>query len=310
MLQSTIVTRSISGLLAAVLALCALVPAAATPAPALAHEGLLPAPYQIDGLVRFKSDRYRLDDGLGLNPPLVAVDLGDARKAPYPDSKRLQTMTFVGSAGIGFGKLTDIQKHCDYLCGDAGEECHYVGLYALDDPVERIGTPLIAIPGAPALAGFRAPPPAVAGAEAVLPQAPIGRDFADLAWAPYGKDGPALRIAAWDGENRRLELEARWRSGGRVQATGRNCVLRRIDEVTEVQCDGVALIVGAAAPLLLSYPDYNLASAQVVATLGLGKATLYLVRLGLKAQTAVGLLYRAGDGWRGLFRSRDYAVLC
>ena len=64
MLQSTIVTRWISGLLAAVLALCALVPVAA--APALAHEGLLPAPYQIDGLVRFKSDRYRLDDGLGL----------------------------------------------------------------------------------------------------------------------------------------------------------------------------------------------------------------------------------------------------
>jgi hypothetical protein len=24
-------------------------------------------------LVRFKSDRYRLDDGLSLNPPLVAV---------------------------------------------------------------------------------------------------------------------------------------------------------------------------------------------------------------------------------------------
>ncbi len=64
MLQSTIVTRSISGLLATVLALCALLPVAA--APALAHKGLLPAPYQIDGLVRLKSDRYRLDDGLGL----------------------------------------------------------------------------------------------------------------------------------------------------------------------------------------------------------------------------------------------------
>ncbi len=144
-----IVMRSNSGLLAVVLALCALVPAAA--APALAHEEFLPAPYQIDGLVRFKSDRYRLDDGLGLNPPLVAVDLGDARKAPHPDSRRLQTMTFVGGAGIGFGKLYGIQKHCDYLCGDEGEACHYVGLYALDDPIERIGTPLIAIPGAQAL---------------------------------------------------------------------------------------------------------------------------------------------------------------
>ena len=68
-------------------------------------------------------------------------------------------MTFVGTTGIGFGKLTGIQKHCDYLCGDAGEECHYVGLYVLDDPVERIGTPLIAIPGAPALARFRGAAP-------------------------------------------------------------------------------------------------------------------------------------------------------
>ncbi len=308
MLQSTIMTGSISRLLAAVLAWCALVPAAAAHEPA--HEELLPAPYQIDGVVRFKSDRYRLDDGLGLNPPLVAVDLGDARKAPHPGSERLQTITFVGSAGIGFGKLTDIQKHCDYLCGDAGEECHYVGLYALDDPIERIGTPLIAIPGAQALAGFRAPPPETSGAEVVLPQGLIGRDFADLAWASYGKDGPEVRITAWDAENRGLELEARLSSGDPFRAEGRDCALRRIDELTEMQCDGVALIVGAAAPLLFSYPDYNLAAAQVVATVGLGKSTLYLVRLGLKAQTAFGLLYRAEDGWRGLFRPRDYALLC
>ncbi len=309
MSHSTIVTRSISGLLAAVLALCALVPAAA--APALAHEALLPAPYQIDGLVRFKSDRYRLGDGLGLNPPLVAVDLGDTRKAPHPGSERFQTMTFVGSAGVGFGKLYGIQKHCDYLCGDEGEECHYVGLYALDGPIERIGTPLIAIPGDRALAGFRALPPEISGAEVVLPQGLIGRDFADLAWAPYGKDGPEVRITAWDAEDRRLELEARWSSGDRFQAEGRDCALRHIDELTEMQCNGIALIVGdAAAPLLFSYPDYNLATAQVVATVGLGKSTLYLVRLGLKAQTAFGLLYRAEDGWRGLFRPRDYALLC
>ena len=77
-----------------------------------------------------------------------------------------------------------------------------------------------------------------------------------------------------------------------------------------MQCDGIALIVGDAAPLLFSYPDYNLASAQVVATLGFGKSRLYLVRLGLKAQTAFGLLYRDKDGWRGLFRPRNYALLC
>ncbi len=53
-----------------------------------------------------------------------------------------------------------------------------------------------------------------------------------------------------------------------------------------------------------------LAAAQVVATVGLGKTTLYLVRLGLKVQTTFGLLYETGDRWRGLFRPRDDALLC
>ena len=53
-----------------------------------------------------------------------------------------------------------------------------------------------------------------------------------------------------------------------------------------------------------------MAAAEVVATFTLGKSTLYLVRLGLKAQTVFGLLYGGKDGWRGLFRPRDYALLC
>ncbi len=32
--------------------------------------------------------------------------------------------------------------------------------------------------------------------------------------------------------------------------------------------------------------------------------------LGLEAQTAFGLLYRAEDGWRGRFRPRGYALRC
>ncbi len=53
-----------------------------------------------------------------------------------------------------------------------------------------------------------------------------------------------------------------------------------------------------------------LAAVQVVATVGLGKTTLCLVRLGLEAQTTFGLLYETEDGWRGLIRPRDYALLC
>ena len=59
MLQIPIMVRSITSLFAGVLISCASVSAAAAQEP-------LPAPYQIDGAVRFKSDRCRLDDGLGL----------------------------------------------------------------------------------------------------------------------------------------------------------------------------------------------------------------------------------------------------
>ena len=72
-------TRSMLLWVAFVVALLGLLP------PALAHEPLLPAPYQIDGVIQFKSDRYRLDDGLGLNAPLIAVDLGTAA-GPHPDA--------------------------------------------------------------------------------------------------------------------------------------------------------------------------------------------------------------------------------
>ncbi len=93
MLQSTSVTRSISGLLATVLALCALLPVAA--APALAHKGLLPAPYQIDGLVRFKSDRTRLNDGLDLEPRPPSACFFGPRMAGAACSGRATTPCFV-----------------------------------------------------------------------------------------------------------------------------------------------------------------------------------------------------------------------
>jgi hypothetical protein len=277
---------------------------------ALAHEALLPAPYQVEGLVRFKNDRYRLDDGLGLNSPLVVVDLGEARDAPHPGSGRFQTMTIIGSTGIGLGKLHDIRKTCDYLCGDDGQECHYEALFMLDKPVETIGTPLAAIPGVQVLTGFLPATPGGPQAEAGFPAGLLGEDFSPLAWTPHGRDGPQLRITGWDSDQRKLDLEARWRTGDSFMVEAPECRLRRVGELTEMQCNGAALVLTGGAPLLFSYPDYNAAAAEVVATFEFGKSTLYLVRLGLKAQTVFGLLYGDKEGWRGLFRPRDYALLC
>lgn len=274
---------------------------------ALAHETLLPAPYQIDGVVRLKDDRHRLGPGLNLNPPVIAVDLGSA-EGPHPDAKKLARMTFLGSAGIGFGELQDIQKHCDYLCGDSAEECHYTGLFALDGPMEALGTPLAAIPGTHALTEFRSffPQPVDAAAVVLDGQA----DFTALAWAPYGADGPMARIDSWDGAQGRLGLDLRWRSGEVFSGDGEQCTVSRADALIQLSCNPVALLLDGSLPLLLSYPDYNTAAAEAVSAAKFGNSTLYLVRLGLKAQTMFGLLYRDAVDWRGLFRPRDHALLC
>ncbi len=270
----------------------------------------LPAPYQVEGLVRLMSDRYVPHEGLGLSEPLVSIDLGNAEKAPHPGRRNFLTMTIIGSKGVALGQLVDIRKICDFLCGEDAEECHYVGLFQLDQPARTIGAPLAAIPGSAALLEFQS----LMG-EAPKPPAPfpadlIGKDFTPPVWSPYGKDGPELRITGWDSETRGLNLEERLRGGDTFPIEVAGCRLRRVDGLSELQCGGVALILSDEAPLLLSYPDYNIAAAELVATMKWNGSKLYLVRLGIKAQTIFGLLYQAKSGWKGLFRPRDYALLC
>jgi hypothetical protein len=280
------------------------------PLGALAQEATLPAPYQVEGLVVFKNDRHRLDDGLGLTPPRLTVDLGDAEGAPHPGSAGWQRVTVIGSAGVAQGTLDDIRKTCDYLCGDAAAECHYQGLFVLDRPVEAIGTPLAALPGHHALAGFRPLRGEAAQFEGGLPALATGRDFAPLAWTPYGEEGPRLRITDWRPKERALALQGRWRDGEPFPVAGRACRSRQVEDLTELRCDGVALVLDGARPLLFSYPDYNLAAAEVVAAFESGGTTYYLLRQAIKAQTVFGLLFRDAAGWRALFRPRDYALLC
>ena len=211
-----------------------------------------------------------------LNPFATAKE-----EAPHPGSARFRTVT--GGAGVARGRFNDIHKTCNYLCGDEAQECRYVGLFALDKPVEAIGRPLAALPGHHALSGFRSLSAEAAQPEATFPPAAIGRDFAPLAWTPHGVEGPVMRITGSDTVERALMLESRWRSGDSFSVEAPECRARRAGDLTELQCNGVALILDAGAPLLFSWPDYNTAAAEIVATLQSGGSTLYLVRLELKA---------------------------
>jgi hypothetical protein len=276
---------------------------------AFAHEGLLPAPYQVDGVLQFRSDHYREDDGLTLRAPLIAVDLGNAEGKPHPGSERFRAVTFIGSEGTATGTLYDIRKTCDYLCGDDGEACHYVALYSLSAPLEALGTPLMALAGDRDLTAFRGLRP-VTPASGPAPRLAPGRDFAPPVWSPYTGENPLHRIGGWSPRSRTLRLEQRYGDGEIITTEAPDCEFRKAEGLTLARCNSLALILDGGDVLLLSFPDYNIAAAEVIARFAAGGQTYLVVQLGLKAQTVFGLLTKTPEGWRARFRPRGYALLC
>jgi hypothetical protein len=269
-------------------------------------EAPLGAPYQVLGAAMFRDDRYRMETGLGLQSPRILVDLGNAQDRGLPDAASLREVTIVGTAGVARGTLEDIRKECDYLCGDEGEECHYVGLVVLNGALVDIGTPLVALAGGHELSDFR-PWEGTTG----MPPAPPRRSvFSPLAWSPYPDYAPAYRIESWDAPSRSLTLAQRDPSGEVVRLQGEQCESAHDGEILSLSCSGFALIVADGRPLLFSYPDYNIAAAQAVATFTLHGQVHYLVRYGAKAQTVFGLIVRGPEGWQALFRPKNYALLC
>ena len=56
--------------------------------------------------------------------------------------------------------------------------------------------------------------------------------------------------------------------------------------------------------------DYGEAAAEPLALFEHAGTTYAVVRLGLKAQSVIGLVVRDEGGWHGLFLPRDYPLLC
>jgi hypothetical protein len=290
----------------------ALAPRAAPPA----GEALLPAPYQVEGVVRYRNDVDAGDDGLGLAPALVAVDLGAVEGTPQPRAEDFRDMTLLGTAGAAAATLQDIVKSCEFLCGDEAEECHYLALLAPQGPpsagLETLGTPLAALPGHHEIAAF-----APLAAEP-LPQPPAAPAFSEAfaapVWSPYPEAQPAYRVTRWDPAAGALALELRYGADAPSRFETNDCTARGTGELTAVSCNALAFLAAGGRPLLVSFPDYNLAAAAPVARFeaaGPGANIRYtLVRLGLKAQTVFGLLAATPAGWRARFRPRDYALLC
>jgi hypothetical protein len=264
------------------------------------------APYQVLAATQFRDDRYRMGAGLALQPPRILIDLGRAQDRRLPDASNLREVTIVGTAGVARGTLEDIRKDCEYLCGDEGEECHYVGIVVLDGPLADIGTPLVALPGDQALADFQA----WESAPGMPPAPPAWSVFSPAIWSPYPDYAPGYRVESWDAPSRSLTLAQRAPSGEVLELRGERCESAHDGELLSLSCSGFALLLADGRPLLFSYPDYNLPAAEVVASFTRGGQRHYLVRYGAKAQTVFGLIVRGQEGWQAFFRPKDYALLC
>lgn len=264
------------------------------------------APYQIEGVVSFRDDHYRMGTGLGLQPPRVLIDLGNARDGRFPDTSGLREVTIVGTDGTAHGMLEDIYKDCQFLCGDEAEECHFVGVVVLQGHLELVGTPLVALAGKREISGFR-PWVRTSGMPAKLSRLSV---FSPAIWSPYPDFAPGYRIESWDAPTRSLTLAQRNPSGEVRQLQGEDCEGAHDGELSSLSCSGFALLIAEGRPLLFSYPDYNLPAAEPVASFTQAGETYHLVRYGAKAQTVFGLVTRGPEGWHAFFRPKDYALLC
>jgi len=266
-----------------------------------------PAPYPVNGLERDLSERY----GERAGTVLVRVDLGAADTTPPPEREGRWSMTILGSDGAVEGELVDIVKRCEYLCGVAGgETCHMEGLLAPRGPMEAIGTPLAAWPESVPVAGYR--PIAgdtVAGDEVPLALPAPDSGPASPVWPPAEPYTPRYRLLPHDSAGVAAVLVS-YVDDDRYTARATDCELRRFDALALLACTGIAVLLEGDRPLLVSFPDYNMPAAEPVARFDLEGQLHYLARLGLKAQTVYGVLWRDAAGWHALFRPRDYPLLC
>lgn len=212
-------------------------------------------------------------------------------------------MTVVGNAGVGRINLESIGKICEFLCGDEAEECHYVAYMVPVTELDEIGTPLLALPGDYALTDFTLPEPQ----EVAIDEALRERGFVRALW-PDEEGGYRYRFEPLAGGG--LAVEARWGEGDPYRYSSSGCRATKWKGLTTVMCDGMEGILVDGAPALVSYPDYNSPSAQILASFDHGGVTYHLVQLAIKAQTVYGLVVRTDEGWQALIRPRDYALLC
>lgn len=272
----------------------------------------LDAPYQILGTAAMTGDTYVSEDDIYSDDKLLLIDFG----AQQPEEKSIpQTMTIIGTKGQMQAHFLKIEKKCSYLCGiSEGESCHYEAIYA--QPLDAdIGTPVTAFAGDIGAKDFTPvwEKRKVVDTIYVLPKKLPSKSFS-LVHSPYDGYDVKIRIKSQDNVAQKVVLDLEntvifGNKGHSIEAA--ECLghtfTKNIDGLT---CGSVSLLFGDGKPLLMSEPDYNAAMLRVLSSFVSGGQTYYLVRIGLKAESPVGLLFKTKDGWHFNVRKRDYPSMC
>lgn len=288
--------------------------AVSAPCAAAPHEwGLpIPAPRQLMSAETRLDPKYNERSG-GDSGTYMVVDLGQAG-GPPPNIDETQMWTILGERGWAHGRLADIEKRCEYLCGveDGAESCYYVALIAPDEDPARIGRPLAATPGTFDLLEYTvlddgAPPDRHF-------QLKLSDRFAGILKRAYAGsvEEEDYRLDYYDGDA--MKLSVRWRNENSEQIyeiEGRKCSAKSYGyfQLTEISCDAFSALAGDEV-LLVSQADYNAPKATPLAEFTVGGSKYYVVRFGAKAEDIVGLVAAAPSGWRGLFQGRGRDLLC
>ena len=262
----------------------------------------LSAPYQVEAV---SSLRDRFDESTSLGAQRVVVDLGTAEATPWPDRNVYSTMTLIGTTGTMPASLDEIAKSCETLCGDDAEECHYVARLVPAGDLAALGDPLAAIADAHDFSDF-----AVTLEGSPRPATDLGAlpsEFTSPIWPPEEQGGARFRFRYHDGS---LVLDSAYGASDVQEIALGVCAFFDRGPLVRMVCDGVEALMADSRPILVSFPDYNTASADLFASFVHGGRTYHVVRLGIKAQTIYGLLYQDDGQWHARLRPRNYSLLC
>ena len=243
----------------------------------------------------------------------VTVDFGTTD--PSLIKEQFEEMTLLTASGPEPVTLEKFDEVCVYLCGeprgvedeeDIGPTCHYTGLYTRSG--KSGSEPTAALAGQVTISAWT-PLVGKISETRVEPsqwitdryQTPVGGFISEYRWANDEKTGGAVLVNQSMGPD--------FYAPPIVLNT---CEVEEYRNYRRLKCGSSAdLLYNSSGDLLiLSLGEYGNAAAQPEAEFSMGDTQNILVRVGLKAHTAFGILTKIGGDWKLLIRPLDYPLMC